>query len=586
MRERAQAFLFHRGDLTRREIMTVGLLAVVIAMVFNAPMLPRMADSMPEIGFGDPYLTAWMVAWDGQALTEQPTDIWNSNTFWPWDDSLAFSDALLGYAPAGLLGEGIRAAVVRHNLLYLFAHAFAFLGAYLLARELGVSPLAALVAAAVFAYAPWRLDQRTHLHVISSGGIPVTMLLFARGYMRRKPWLIIAAALVAIWQISLGFTLGVPLGYSLGALGVIGLLIHLRYGTKPLGRRVLVASGCAALIMGAWVAWQAMPYYRVVDEHPEARRTVRQVSFFSPPLSGLITAPKSNFVWGNVTQTARGSLNWPSEQALFPGIGAIALATLGLSSGRAKRVRVLLLIGTVLCLYLSMGLKAPGGSIIYRVLYDWMPGWEGIRVPGRLMTLTSLGLGCLAAYGCQYLIDRNAGLKKADRGRALVIALIPVVILLEGAGTVEVTDAPLPPASLAAIEGPRIHLPTDGLNDRVYMFWSIDGFYPIANGESGFAPSSIVRLRTMMLTFPDAASVTLVRELGVGTVVFHPDMVGYEISTLPPLTGEGNAEERLERLRAEHFRKMITADISGLGITREVREDLVIFRLAGADVEP
>jgi len=53
--------------------------------------------------------------------------------FWPLPDSLAFSDPLVGYAPAGLVGSGTHAAIARYDLLFLFAYALCFVGAYLLA---------------------------------------------------------------------------------------------------------------------------------------------------------------------------------------------------------------------------------------------------------------------------------------------------------------------------------------------------------------------------------------------------------------------------------------------------------------------
>ena len=78
------------------------------------------------------------MAWDGHALAHQPLHFFQSNQFWPLHDTLAFSDALVGYAPAGLFGSGPHAAVFRYDLLFLFAYALAFFGAYLLARELGL----------------------------------------------------------------------------------------------------------------------------------------------------------------------------------------------------------------------------------------------------------------------------------------------------------------------------------------------------------------------------------------------------------------------------------------------------------------
>jgi hypothetical protein len=129
---------------------------------------------------GDPLVQAWQVAWDGHALTHQPLDLFQANVYWPLADSLAFSDALLGYAPAGLLGEGAVAAVTRYNLLFLFSYALAFVGAYLLARELGAGRVGAAVAGAAFAYAPWRLAQLRHLHVLASGGIPLSLFFLLR----------------------------------------------------------------------------------------------------------------------------------------------------------------------------------------------------------------------------------------------------------------------------------------------------------------------------------------------------------------------------------------------------------------------
>ena len=108
---------------------------------------------------GDPLVQAWQIAWDGHALKTQPLSLFQANTFWPMRDSLAVSDALVGYAPAGLVGEGVHAAVARYDLLFLVAYALCFAGAYLLARELGAGRAGAFVAGAAFAYAPWRLEQ-------------------------------------------------------------------------------------------------------------------------------------------------------------------------------------------------------------------------------------------------------------------------------------------------------------------------------------------------------------------------------------------------------------------------------------------
>ena len=199
-----------------------GLLAagagLVVAVLMSWPLALHLGGDIAK-DLGDPLLQAWQVAWIGHALVTSPLDLWQANTFWPYDDTLAFSDALVGYAPVGLLAQASpHAALLGYNALFIFAYALAFVGAYLLARELGVGWLGAAAAGAAFAYAPWKLTQNGHIHVLSSGGIPLALFLLVRGYRRGSRWSVLAGWLVAAWQMTLGFTLGLQLFYLLVVL--------------------------------------------------------------------------------------------------------------------------------------------------------------------------------------------------------------------------------------------------------------------------------------------------------------------------------------------------------------------------------
>ena len=103
--------------------LAVGAIAIAIAMSF--PLVLHLGTDIPQ-DLGDPVRTAWQVAWEGHALATQPLHLFSSNAFYPLGDSLAFSDSLLGYAPVALIGSGAKAALVRYDLLYLFAYALAF----------------------------------------------------------------------------------------------------------------------------------------------------------------------------------------------------------------------------------------------------------------------------------------------------------------------------------------------------------------------------------------------------------------------------------------------------------------------------
>jgi len=147
--------------VTRREVALAAIGAWLLATVMTWPLILHLGSTVPR-DIGDPLAEAWQPAWGGHALLHQPFHFFDANRFWPLKDSLAFGDALIGYAPAGIFGSGPHAALVRYDLLFIFAYALAFFGAYLLARELGLGPAGAAVAGAAFAFAPYRLEQDGH----------------------------------------------------------------------------------------------------------------------------------------------------------------------------------------------------------------------------------------------------------------------------------------------------------------------------------------------------------------------------------------------------------------------------------------
>ena len=128
--------------LGRLEISIVVLAGMLLAILTSWPLVLHMSSRIaPDLG--DPVRTAWEIAWVGHAMLHSPLHLFDSDAFYPHPLSLAFSDSLLGYGPAAFFGSGTVAALVRYNLLFLGAWSLCFVGAYLLARELGLGRLGA-----------------------------------------------------------------------------------------------------------------------------------------------------------------------------------------------------------------------------------------------------------------------------------------------------------------------------------------------------------------------------------------------------------------------------------------------------------
>lgn len=647
-----------RGVLHEYTLASLG--SLLLAVIMTWPTMRHPTRTIPQ-DLGDPLLQAWQLAWSGHALGSDPGSIWNSNAFFPEKLSFAFSDTLLGFAPLGLLGNGVSAAILRYNIVFTLAFALAFFGAYMLVRQLGAARSGAVVAAAAFAYAPWRWGQAGHLHVLSSGGIVLALAMLARGHgfsLRHgyrpsdaKPAWALGGWLVAAWQISLGFGIGLPFAYLLALLVVVAVIAWLvvprhripgfssaaptpaptlspnthpaterspyarpvpeapadaasasdtsayarptsqtspyaragaitsavpqpttarppRRGAPsepdldvtvidfgparpepaqparpsrpagPLGRWLNRRPPFARLLLGADVlgglifaavgAVMAIPYLRVVDEHPYARRSVEELDIYSPPAYGFLTSPAESWLWGHGHSGLRATLTFPPEGALLVGFVLLGLALAGLLySVWSYQVRFVLLVAMIVSTVLAMGTATPfEGEFTYLPLYEWLPGWDAIRTPGRLVLYTTLFAGILAAGAVsafverarEFTIERGSGPYPGPFLR-LALLLPMVLVLVEGISASPHPEVPRPPAGLSTAEPPVLVLPSDQLSDMMVMLWSTDGFPAVVNGGSGFVPARLAEVRQVAEGFPDAASIRLLQDLGVRTVV-------------------------------------------------------------------
>lgn len=111
---------------------------------------------------------------------------------------------------------------------------------------------------------------------------------------------------------------------------------------------------------------------------------------------------------------------------LMPFIGrlTLALAVLALLTHLRRRLAWSLLLWAVVPLVLSFGGFLPNDGWLFRMAQAILPGWDGLRVPARLLSLTNLAVVLLAALGLQWLIERSSRL------RPQLIKFIPLLACL------------------------------------------------------------------------------------------------------------------------------------------------------------
>jgi len=317
--------------------------------------------------------------------------------------------------------------------------------------------------------------------------------------------------------------------------------------------------------------YEARPYLKISHDYPTAKRTLKEVKNYSAPPAALLAASSENRVWGGATAGIRAHVHSKNESVFFPGGVILVLAAIGLAAPLyPRRLRLALALGILVCSVLALGLGLTGAGYPYRVLYDHAPGWNGVRVPGRVFTLATLFYALLAAAGSE-LLAREAGAWGRRRSLralgALVGAGLVVGIIGEGAGHLGHPVVPQPARAEVGLPGPLLDLPTDGPADRVWQYFSTDGFYRIPVGNSTFDIHAVDDLRGGMNGFPDRASVEKLRYYGIRTVVLH-----LRLPRLPGIVGYALAEPPDAKAAA-------AKPIKGLGVSRRRVGSIVIYEI-------
>ena len=516
-----------------RRHLAVLVVLTVITLVMTYPLVLHLGNSARDPG--DPLLNAWILAWDvEQLVTGNVTGFFDANIFYPNERTLAYSEHLftqsvVAAVPLLIWDEPILA----HNLVTLFSILTSAFGMYLLARYLTENAVAGVAAGIVFGFSPFMFDHLVHVQLLTAGGIPLVFLFLARLFAWERwadlAWLGLFIVLQMLasgyYAVYLAFFVSVTIAYH---LLTAGKLRDLRF----LGMMAVLALG-VALATGPffyqYIAFQReMGFQRVVSSHVE--------------VTSFLSAPWFNRLYG-------GWLPDHPEARLFPGFIAVVLALAGVVWGVRATSRAATIARSRFSLsnprnwlffflaILVFSVLASFGTSIngpYRLLYDYFPGFSGLRSAGRIHIMTLFSLAVLAAFG---VASVQAGARRRWLRRTAAVGF-PLLILVEYFSVpIPTTEIPfrdeLPPVYRWLAEdpegGPILELPLTfpgprkNLPEIARVYASTIHWRPMINGYSGYLPHVYREIRKRWDTLGPERVLSDARSLGVQQVLVHTE---------------------------------------------------------------
>ena len=505
----------------------VALLYTALTALLAYPLVRHPAGHVLTVS-PDTDLFLWTLSWDAHALARQPLSIFDANIFAPLHRTLAYSEHLIG---SGMLAAPVLASthnpVLAMNLVALLSCVLCGLGTFLLARRAGVTPAGAVLAGAIFAFAPPRFLRLDQLFLTTIQWMPFS-LAYLHAYLDdgEKRHLRLAAAFFTLQALTSGH------GTVFLALAAALLCGYRASLGEPLaiGKRVRDLGVTGALLL-APVALMGVAYLRVQAEMG-LKRTLADWVVTKP--ASFLASPAYLHAFLLSRWFPGAQINETANAYLFPGYLPLLLAAAALAAGarsgpstRQSSTGVYALL-VLSCTWLAVG--PPFG--IWPIVY-WLPGLNFIRAASRFMLPAMLGLSVLAGLGFDWLSRSLRGstrLAAATAVGALLVAEFAVPLtttpyavvtpqadrwLARQAVPFTVAEVPLPPLSRVYEFEKR---------QAEFMLHSTEHWQKTIHGWSGLQPPAHLALYDRLTRFPDDDSLRALAEFHVDYLVVHTDL--------------------------------------------------------------
>ena len=551
--------------LPARSTAAVVALFTALTLVMTFPLWVHPASTMLTNG-ADADLVLWILSWDAHAFLHQPFAIFDANIYYPFRNTLAFAENLIGTAIFSAPVQWLTGSpVAALNVVSLLSCVLCGIGAWALGRQLGLSMAAAILTGIVFAFSPPRFMRIEQLHLATVHWIPFGLASLHAYLDRGRPRDLKLTALFFMLQ---ALSSGHGAVFMLVACG--GLLVYRVVLGEPVRPwRWLRDLGVIGALLLLPVAMAALPYRRVRAE----MGFQRDLLDWNIPATSFLASPSHIHAW-LAARVPDAQILQTAGAYLFPGLLTIVLAGAAMlvrpafareqadelrrgkpdiartQAGELRRDKHPLkwladAWRRIQARHRTNAVTFYGGLTLFTILVTigppfgiWplvfgLPGFDSIRVPSRFTILGVLGLAVLAGVGFERL---SARWWPARRGAAAVIAgailmaeflvapleVIPYQENISGIDRwVATQSAPSVIAEVPVVD-PADALRAEG-RQAIFMLHSTAHWQKTVHGYSGFRSPDHTRLYEHLWRFPTGEGLRALVDFGVTRIIVHSD---------------------------------------------------------------
>ncbi len=347
---------------------------------------------------------------------------WHHYKFPIWDPSGWMGQPLIGQAQPGaayppnwlLFLAPLKNGWIREGALhwyFVLTRYFAALACYALARSLGRSRAASVLAGCIYALGGYVGNTVAPQMVNGAITTPLVFLYLFRAERGERP---LANSLLSGFFLGFGWLAGHHQMNLFVSLAAAGLWIWLGYRDQ----KMLRLGACSLAIAVAASAFQTIP----MAEY--GRRSVRWVGAESPVHLDEVVPYSVHQQYSLKPISVLGIFipNIETQSTPYIGVAAFGLGLLGaMLAWRERQVRWLAAIGLGGLLF-SLG----PNNVFHGIFYSLVPLVEKARVPGAATLLFALGIAPLAAYGMD-LIPRPENFLWSKRAGWILLIFAAIV---------------------------------------------------------------------------------------------------------------------------------------------------------------